>query len=635
MRGLTQVRDQQGGAAPAVATAGRTATPEATAAPRDPEAPGAAPEADAFDRAGRLDRMLGDPYDPAGPVGLGALLEADRIGARCAAGEAVLDGFGLGAEFVPVASGGRLERADGLAAVLGAVFRRDLALGFGHGMTSLFAASPVWAAGSARQREAVAGLLRGGGRAAIVHHALAHGNALLTGEVTATRPEPVPGRVRGRGPGPGFVLDGRKEAVMNADRAGVFTVYARNGTATNGPGSHSVLLLDRDAFDRAAHEAAGRARGARILDRHPTDGLRGGYMGGLELHGHTVPEDALVGHEGQGMRLALQTTQLSRALIAAALVSGADSVLRAAVAAAARQAPGGIGPRFGAVLAGVLADLLLCDSVTQGALRTLHLVPHSAHLTSATVKYLVPEIIRDGLEDLAQILGTAGPDGEPGAAQLRKLLRDMPAAGLGHAGTATCQAVLVPQLARLAGRSWFTAPEPPHGLYTARPDLPPLDLGALAVAGGEDTLAAALVHGARRVLDRSAPGPYGPVLRRLVTAFVGELGLLRERLRSLSPDGRPVAPGPAIYSLTDRYVLVSAAGAALSTWEWRSGTGSFAAHPSWLVLALRRLGHRLGMTGLPQLPAVAGEGVLDEALERWRTGRSYDLRARPLEVERP
>lgn len=373
----------------------------------------------------------------------------------------------------------------------------------------------------------------------------------------------------------------------------------------------------------------------RILDRHPTDGLRGGYMGGLELHGHTAPEDALVGHEGQGMRLALQTTQLSRALIAAALVAGADTVLRAAVAAAARRAPGGIGRRFGGVLAGVLADLLLCDSVTQGALRTLHLVPHSAHLTSATVKYLVPEVIRDGLEDLAQIQGTAGPDGGPGGAQLRKLLRDMPAAGLGHAGTATCQAVLVPQLARLAGRSWFTAPEPPHGLYTARPGLPPLDLGALAVAGGEDTLAAALVHGARRVLDRSAPGPYGPVLRRLVTAFVGELGLLRERLRSLSPDGRPVAPGPAVYSLTDRYVLVSAAGAALSTWEWRSGTGSFAAHPSWLVLALRRLGHRLGMTGLPELPAVAGERVLDEALARWRTGRSYDLRACALEVERP
>ncbi|MCX5176261.1 acyl-CoA dehydrogenase family protein [Streptomyces virginiae] len=582
----------------------------------------AAAEPDAHARADRLERMLGDPYDPAGPVGLRALLEAGRSGVRCAAGEAVLDDFGLGAEFVPRDRGGRLERADGLAAVLAAVFRRDLALGFGHGMTSLFAASPVWAAGTERQREAVAGLLLGGGRAAIVHHALAHGNSLLRGEVTATR----------RAAGRGFVLDGRKEAVMNADRAGMFTVYARAAAATQGPGGLSVLLLDRDTSDR---DTSDRDGSARFTGRRPTDGLRGGYTGGLELLGRTVPEESLVGHEGQGMRLALQTFQLSRALIPAALVAGSDTVLRTAVAAAARQAPKGIGDRFGALLAGVFADLLFCDSLAQSALRALHLTPHSAHLTSATVKYLVPDLLRDGLEELAQILGTAGPDSELGAAQLRKLLRDAPAAGLGHAGTAACQAVLVPQLPGLAARSWFTAPEPPHALWTAGAGLPPLDLGGLAVAGGDDTMAAALVHAARRVRDRGATGPYGPVLSRLVTAFVAELGLLRDRLRFLAPDGRPVPPGPAVYSLTDRYVLVAAAGAALATWERRGGTDSFAAHPSWLVLALLRLARRLGLTGLPEPSPAVVERVGGEALARWRTGRSYDLRAAPLCVERP
>ncbi|WP_063755836.1 MULTISPECIES: acyl-CoA dehydrogenase family protein [unclassified Streptomyces] len=600
----------------------------------------AAAEPDAHARADRLEQMLGDPYDPAGPVGLGALLEAGRSGVRCAAGEAVLDDFGLGAEFVPMARGGRLERADGLAAVLGAVFRRDLALGFGYGITSLFAASPVWAAGSERQREAMAGLLLGGGRAAIVHHALAHGNSLLRGEVTATR----------RGAGRGFVLDGRKEAVMNADRAGVFTVYARDAGATHGSGSLSVLLLDRDTFDRRASRRGasagdGSARswpeppghgghGPRTTGRGPTDGLRGGYTGGLELRGRTVPEESLVGREGQGTRLALQTFQLSRALIPAALVAGSDTVLRTAVAAAARQAPNGIGDRFRGLLAGVFADLLLCDSLAQSALRALHLTPQSAHLTSATVKYLVPELLRDGLEELAQILGTAGPDSEFGAAQLRKLLHDAPAAGLGHAGTAACQAVLVPQLPRLAARSWFVAPEPPHGLCAADAGLPPLDLGGLAVAGGDDVMAAALVHGARRIRDRSATGPYGPVLGRLVTAFVTELGVLRERLRFLTPDGRPVPPGPLIYSLTDRYVLVAAAGAALATWERRNGTDSFASHPSWLVLALLRLARRLGLTGLPEPSPAVVERVCGEALARWRTGRSYDLRAAPLCVER-
>ncbi|MFI6944545.1 acyl-CoA dehydrogenase [Streptomyces sp. NPDC050422] len=563
---------------------------------------------DSWARADRLDLLLGDPGDPGNPAGLRALLAADRQGSRSDAAERVLDGFGLGAEFVPVADGGRLDRADGLAAVLGAVFRRDLALGFGHGMTSLFAATPVWAAGDARQRAEVAGILCGGGQIAIVHHALARGNALLRGEM----------RIRDDGTGHGFVLNGRKEAVLNAGRARMFTVYGRAGDATHGPGSLSVVLLDREGF------AAG---GARVLPRRPTTGLRGGHVGGLELDAHPVPDSVLVGQQGQGMRLALQTFQLSRALIPAALVAGADTVLRAAVGAALR---GGLGPRQRGVITRAFAELLLCDSLTQCALRALHLQPHNAHLTSATTKYLVPELVRDTLEDLVTTLAPAGDlsaESARATEQLHKFLRDMAAAGLGAVGAATCQAVLVPQLPRLAARSWFTAVEPPRELFVAEQGLrlPSLDLGSLAVAGGDDILAAALVHGARRLLDRDGYGPYGPALRALVTAFVGELGRLRRRLGVLSPRGRPAAPGPAILSLSERYVLVAAAGAAVSTWQWRGGSGS-----AWLVVALRGLARRLGLPDLPELPPGAAGEVLEDAIARWRGGRAYDLRAGAL-----
>ncbi|MBW5425964.1 acyl-CoA dehydrogenase, partial [Streptomyces sp. BG9H] len=162
--------------------------------------------AEADHRARRLDERFGDPGDDSSETGWRALLRADERAEPPAAAEALLDAEGFGAELVPVALGGRLERADTLVRVLRPVFRRDVGLGLGHGITSLFAASPVFAAGTARQRAEVAALLCGGGRAAIVHRSLAHGTALLRGELTA---------VRG-GSGGGMVLGGRKDVVLNA-----------------------------------------------------------------------------------------------------------------------------------------------------------------------------------------------------------------------------------------------------------------------------------------------------------------------------------------------------------------------------------------------------------------------------------
>ncbi|MGW0534450.1 hypothetical protein [Streptomyces sp. NPDC003032] len=239
------------------------------------------------------------------------------------------------------------------------------------------------------------------------------------------------------------------------------------------------------------------------------------------------------------------------------------------------------------------------------------------------------------MEDLAGILGAATGTADDGAGQLFKLLRDMPAAGLGPVGTAGCQAVLGPQPHWLADRSWFTAPEPPADLFTRDAGaMPSLELRALAVAGGDDTLAAALVHGARRVLDRPASGTYGTVLHTLARAFVTEFRRLRDRIHALARDGRPVPPGPALYSLTDRYVHLAAAGAALVSWEFAASGATFAGQPTWLTLAPHRLGHRLCLPGLPELPAGTVADVLDEAVERRHEGRGYDMRGQELRPAR-
>ncbi len=563
-------------------------------------------------RAARLEERFGDPGDPANPLGFRALLAAEERGELLPEAEQVLDDEGFGAELVPAALGGRLERADGLARILRPIFRRDLALGFGHGITSLFAASAVWVAGTDQQRQEMALLLRAGGRAAIVHHSMAHGVALLSGEAT----------ISSRGGGIG--LSGRKDMVINAERAGALVVYARNDPDSprlNGGGSHSVLLMGADEHID---------RGLRVLPRRPTTGMQGCRFAGYEFDDCRLAEDAIVGAPGDGVRLALRTFQLNRSLIPAALVGSVDPVLRAAVRTAVAGANDIRAGRQRALLAGVFADLLACDSMATVALRALHLVPDSAHLAAAEVKYLVPDLLRDDLEELGTVLGMSAGcrDGEQGA--LAKLMRDLPAAGLGHAGTAACQAVVIPQLPLLARKSWFRAAEPPAGLFGLDGMLPRLDLSALALAGGEDVLAAGLVATASRVRDRRIPGEYGRALRTLADGFVTELWALHDRCLAIEPGDRAALSRPEMCAVADRHALLLAAAAVLGVWERQQSVGGFLADPAWAVLALTRLGLRLNMNP-PELPEDCVDRVLVEVVDRLRTGRSYDLHDAPME----
>ncbi|MFB7257547.1 acyl-CoA dehydrogenase [Streptomyces nojiriensis] len=559
---------------------------------------GAETSAAARHRAARLETLLGDPQDPANPHGIAALCAADALGEPPAPTEALLTETGLAAEFVPAECGGRLTRADLLVTALRPLFRRDLALGFGFGITSLFATAPIWAAGSARQRERTADLLLGGGRAAIVYHELAHANAILRGELVA-----APNRG-------GWTLDGRKDVIMNASRAGAWVAYARTAPE-RGPHSHSVLLMEPGELPSAQ---------VRGLPRVPTTGMRGGLFSGLEFTHCPVPADALVGRRGEGVALALRTFQVNRCLIPGVAVAAADTVLRSAVRAASMGRTGPVPRRWHKPLAGVFADLLACDSMATVALRGLSLLPERAHILAAAVKYVVPDLLRENLEELATVLGAHGYEhGSPQYGSLDKLTRDLPVAGLGHAGTAACHAVIVPHLRSLAERSWFKAEEPPPELFRAGADLPALDYRLLGIAGGQDFLSASLVGSVGRLAGARGVGGQIAVLAGLAEAFTGELRELRTRCAAL-----PAALDPAAVILSDRYALLQAAAAVLGIWEGQDGTDAFLADPAWAVLALSRLAGRLGIAA-PELPDSCVAQVLDELVRRYRTGRSYDL----------
>ncbi|MFC7310278.1 acyl-CoA dehydrogenase family protein [Streptomyces monticola] len=560
-------------------------------------------EAAALHRAARLEALLGDPHDPANPHGLKALFAADERREVPAQTEQLLAETGLGAEFVPAEFGGRLTRADLLARVLRPVFKRDVALGFGFGITSLFATSAVWAGGTEKQRRTTADLLIAQGRASIVHHELAHANAILRDEFIA---DPAPGG--------GHLLSGRKEVIINASRAGAYIVYARTDPARTSR-SHSVLFLD----------PAEVGDGIKQLPRVQTSGMRGSLFSGLEFSGCPLPQDALVGRPGEGVAMALRTYQVNRCLIAGTVVAAADTVLHSAVRAVTTGRSKPVARRWHKPLTGVFADILACDSMATVALRALSLLPDRTNILAAAVKYVVPDLLRENLEELATVLGSRGY--ERGSAEygaLDKLMRDLPVAGLGHAGTAACQAVIVPQLRTLAEKAWFAEDEPPPELFRRGAQLPALDYRLLSIAGGGDFMAGSLVASAERLAEVRGVGGQMAALADLAEAFVTELRALREACRELPRFGAGVLMDPAVCVLSDRYALVLAAAAVLGIWEGQDGSDPFLAAPAWAVLALSRIGGRLGIP-VPELPEGCLESVLEELVRRYRAGRSCDL----------
>ncbi|MEW2266227.1 acyl-CoA dehydrogenase [Streptomyces sp. NPDC047853] len=556
-------------------------------------------------RAARLEAALGDPFDPRNPNGHLALVRADDARHSPHATEALLARHRLSAEFVPHDLGGRLTDLEQLARVLRPLFRRDLAAGYGFGVTSLFAASSVWTAGDPAQRTALAGVLLGGGRAAIVHREVAHANAILRREVAAT---PAPGG--------GHLLNGSKDAVMNADRTDTFVVYARTSPG-HGPHSHSVFLLtgppERGQVQR--------------LPRVQMPGMRGARFSGLRLSDVHLPDSALVGTPGQGITLALRSFQISHCLIPGTVLAGVDGVLRLAVRAATEHRPGHQpARRWHKALSGVFADLLACDAMAVTALRALSLAPKDAYLLAAAVKYTMPDLLREDLEELAAVLGARGYDRGPLYGGFQKLARDLPVAGLGHSGTAVCQAVLVPQLAALARTAWFRSAEGPAELFTPGAPLPPLDHTRLTHSGTGDLLAATLIAAAERLSTHSA-GPLHTTLATLARTLVAELRTLRDRCAQLPASSTAV--DPLACALADRYALLLSAAACLGVFEGQTGHDTFLADPAWAVLALSRIARRLGAP-VPDLPPQAQQTVLAEALDRCRHGHSLDLYATAL-----
>lgn len=558
-----------------------------------------------------IEEALGDPADPGSPLGHPEVLAADERQEMFAEGERALDAYGLNAEFVPVEWGGRLTRLDRMIEVMRAVWRRDPCLGLGYGASSFISSVNVWAAGTPEQRRTVADTLLSGGKIASVYHELAHGNDFARAECA--------GRVGQDG---SVVLRGRKEVVTNVQRADALVIFTRTA-ADAGSRSHSQVLLDK---------ADVPAERMTYLPRFPSTGMRGVQLGGVEFDDCPTGAGALIGEEGAGMETALRSFQLTRTALPGMVTGVLDTGLRTVTGfAAGRRLYGASAldiPRVRAALAEGFADLLVCDAFATTGARALHLMPDRSYVYASLVKYEVSKRLIDAMDRLSLILGARGYLREGPHAIFQKLLRDLAVVGFGHAARVACLATVLPQLPRLARRSWTEAPDPTAALSTLGGALPPLPFTRLSMTvTGHDELSAVPFA----VLDEITPGATGDLgeVRRLALLFAGELKELKQRCAALPPRELGIDASAGTLAYAARYAAVLGAASCLHVWRHNQHGGGFLADPVWLVAALTRLAAKTGRhAGL--LPEAVSHRLSGELLARHGENRSFHLSDHPL-----
>jgi acyl-CoA dehydrogenase len=220
-------------------------------------------------------------------------------------------------------------------------------------------------------------------------------------------------RTSARREGDGYVLDGGKRFITNANRAHLFTVMARTDPAVKGAAGVSAFLVPRDL------------PGLSVGKPEKKMGQQGAHICDVTFDGVRVPLANRLGAEGEGFKLAMQVLDRGRLHIAAVCVGVAERLIADCVAYAAER------KQFGAPIASFqLVQAMIADSKTETlAARALTLetarrrdAGPSVTLEAASSKYFASEMVGRVADRAVQIFGGAGYVADHG---IERLYRDV------------------------------------------------------------------------------------------------------------------------------------------------------------------------------------------------------------------
>jgi len=519
-------------------------------------------QAELTELAERLEQYLGDPHDPAGRMSFAAVLDHDERDSFPYAFVSMLHRWGFLDYGLPAEQGGKAGNPETGFTLMRLVARRDGATAIALGLTNA-AFTPVWIAGTDEQkRRQIDDVHRGVSLAWGLSEA-AHGSDLLSNEVVA---EKVPG---------GYRLTGEKWPIGNATYADRMVVFARTGPR-GGAGDYSILVVDKW---RAEAETV---RETPLLKLH---GVRALDLSGLRMDGVFVPESDRIGAEGQGLEIALKTSQTARLVILSLALSGVDTSLRTALEFAQDRvlfnSPVVESPYTGRQLAESFADLMVADAVCLGAVRSVQASPAQVSVWSSVAKYVVPTLLEQTHSRLSVVLGARTfLRTHPRFGMHQKMLRDLMVTNVADGNTVVNLRNIGHMLASLLDKARTAGPELRREavertavLYGMDAELPPYrpHLQELSSRGLDDAILAAPDSLARlRLLaDRATDKDHDRLLfaADVAARLLDRLGPLEEQAQRLRAElGRGYATSAELFDLAQEYCLVHAAAACVHTY---------------------------------------------------------------------
>jgi alkylation response protein AidB-like acyl-CoA dehydrogenase len=556
----------------------------------------------------RLERTLGNPFDPAAAFSFQRIVQVDEREEFPADFVAALRREGAHHCLIPRELGGALQSFEESGLILRLIARRDLTAAIAFGQTFL-GSIPVWLAGSEPQKQALAASIRGGALGCLALTEESHGGDLLACDFHAARV------------GERFLLNGRKWLINNGSRGAVATVFARTGEGS-GLSDFSLFLLDKSRIAPGGSLAS--------LDKIRTHGIRGADISGFECKDLALPASALVGAAGRGYEITLKTLQISRTMCAALALGAADTALRVALDFALNRRIFGDTvakiPSARAQLAGAYTDLLICECLSVTAARAIQTCPDRLPVWSSVVKYLVPSLVEELIREAAVVLGARYYLRDSFHAGIfQKVMRDNAVVGLFDGSTAVNLHIIAGQLGALAAArpSDAGAPGRLNAIFDWRLQLPwrgfPRDTDLKFTTEGRDEIANAF-----RSLDCGGlPDP----IARLVKEAIAELVSMDRAVGALTDPADRRANSVRRFALAKRYCLLEAAAACVLAWTSnRAGSGELFERGEWLAAALQRLLARLRPNGAVPLP----ESQFEMMERQYHRNELFSLRPLPL-----
>jgi alkylation response protein AidB-like acyl-CoA dehydrogenase len=201
---------------------------------------------------------------------------------------------------------------------------------------------------------------------------------------------------------PGLImLRGRKTLICNAAQAGLFIVLARQ-------------FRDRGSFGMTAFLVPRDTAGLRVEPIVSVSGLPGSAMGELILDRCVIPDSAVLGRPGTGLRVFMTAMKWERTCLLAGFLGAAQRDLGACIDALASRR-GGILLKHQAVSHRIARARVRLDTarlvMRRGAASIDAGVDDLA--AAATVKLVVSEALVDCAHDIVRLLAGSGWMGHP------------------------------------------------------------------------------------------------------------------------------------------------------------------------------------------------------------------------------